>query len=171
MSWKSQKHLKRIFNLFKRAKEKKILFQEDIDAFKELSDIIDELTQMQIKDNLLFQKLVANYLFMQTLNNCDIKQSIKKVNEILCESLENHLEKLKIALNDKEIINYFNSLGIKEYDGKIETIEDLEKNKELVSTNQQEIIKKLNSSYEFKSVEKSFNRTIYEMLMDLNNYK
>ena len=53
----------------------------------------------------------------------------------------------------------------------METIEDLKKNKELVSANQQEIIKKLNSSYEFKSVEKSFNRTIYEMLMNLNNYK
>lgn len=172
MSWKSQKHLKRIYNLFKRAKDKKILFQEDLDAFKELNDEIDELTAYKVKDHVLLKKLMLYVFFSDINNGYTIEQSIKNLDRVFKNSTLYYLEILTKTLNNNSINEYFKSIGLEEKDfTKIRTKEELDKEIEIISKNQKEMVLKLNSNYSVEQVEKSFVRTINEFINDINNYK
>jgi len=81
MSWKSDNSVKRIFNTFKRLKSQ--IFNQDIEALKQLNDELNYTQKSYVVDNLLFAKLLC-YVINQNLHGCsDIKTAISQTNGIL----------------------------------------------------------------------------------------
>jgi len=166
MSWKEQNAIKRIYNTFKRVQ--KGIFNEDVEALKILKDNLDYSAKQTAEDNLLYAKLLAIHLRQTFEYFGDIKLTIKKVKDELEIPLEAHLQFLEKKMNDIELKNYIESLGIKI---DFETYEDLEKNKANIKEHQKEIINKMKSTWSYDTVEKSFYNTANTFLKDVNNYR
>ena len=164
MSWKSDNSVKRIFNTFKRLKTQ--IFNQDIEALKQLNDELNYTQKSYVVDNLLFAKLLC-YIINQNLHGCsDIKSSISQTNGILKEPLDYHLEMLKTNLNNNTIQNYLLSLGL-----------DLNHlnhgkndNETILKSNQIEMIEIIKKQYSFESIEKSFYNTANDLLKETENY-
>ena len=63
MSWHHQNALKRVFNVFKRSKERKLpIYDNDIETLKLLSTVNESKSEAYVNDNLLFGKLVLYFL-------------------------------------------------------------------------------------------------------------
>lgn len=149
MSWKTDNSIKRIFNTFKRLKSQ--IFIQDIDALKSLNSIIIESEKNYVNDNLLYAKLLCYVLDRNLHHHDDIKTAIKNAADILKEPLEFHLRMLHKNINDKNILKHIENI-------------DFEK------TNQEELIKKLENSFTYESVEKSFYNTANDFLKETDNY-
>lgn len=160
MSWQSDKSLKRIFNTFKRLKSN--IFNEDIEALKQLNAELLNNQKSNVIDNILFAKLLAIHLRQNLDFYGNMKLSIKKVNDDLKQPLNFQLQVLNQTLNNNEKINYFKSIGI--------DFLSLDLQNEIISENQKEIIEKLNKSWNYEIVEKSFHNTANEFINDVENY-
>jgi hypothetical protein len=160
MSWESKKAILRIFNLFKRTKDK--VYSDDIDALKLINEIIEEKAKSNSKDNLLYAKLLCVLIGLNVEYYKDITMAIKKSNDVLKKPLDYHLEMLTMSLNNVEKENYFKSLGF--------NFDSYDEQKELITKHQKEIIDKLNKSWDVKTVENSFFNSANSFLKDVNNY-
>ncbi len=165
MSWKEENAVKRIFNTFKRLKHN--IFNEDIEALKTISESMEFSKIKQTNDNLLYAKLLAIQLKQNLRYYQDMKMAVKKTEEDLSYSLDYHLQFLEIELNNTELLNYFNSLGLKKWKTRKQRLENVE----IADKNQKEIMEKLNKSWSYKSVENSFYNTANSFLKDIKNYK
>lgn len=164
MSWKSDNSVKRIFNTFKRLKSQ--IFNQDIEALKQLNDELNYTQKSYVVDNLLFAKLLC-YVVNQNLHGCsDIKIAISQANGILKEPLNYHLEVLKTNLNSNTIQNYFLSLGL-DLDHLNHSKND---NETILKSNQIEMIEIIKKQYSFESIEKSFYNTANDLLKETENY-
>jgi len=164
MSWKSDNSVKRIFNTFKRLKSQ--IFNQDIEALKQLNDELNYTQKSYVVDNLLFAKLLC-YVINQNLHDCsDIKTAISQTNGILKEPLNYHLEILKTNLNSNTIQNYLLSLGLD-----LNHLNHGENNNEtILKSNQIEMIETIKKQYSFESIEKSFYNTANDLLKETENY-
>lgn len=161
MSWLSDNAVKRIFNAFKRSKDK--IYKEDIDALKLLNDELINSQKQYVNDNILYAKLLSVILMHEIRYFKDMKMAIKNVNGMFLLPLENHIENLRNELNTNDVNLYFESIGI-----------DLNSDKnedKIIENNQKEIIEKLNKFWDYLKVEKSFYNTANDFLKDFNNYK
>lgn len=161
MSWLSDNAVKRIFNAFKRSKDK--IYKEDIEALKLLNDELINSQKQYVNDNILYAKLLSVILMQEVRYFNDMKMAIKNVNGIFLLPLENHIENLRNELNRNDFNLYIESIGI-----------DLNSNKnedKILENNQKEIIEKLNKFWNYEKVEKSFYNTANDFLKDFNNYK
>jgi len=164
MSWKSDNSVKRIFNTFKRLKSQ--IFNQDIEALKQLNDELNYTQKSYVVDNLLFAKLLC-YVINQNLHGCsDIKTAISQTNRILKEPLNYHLEVLKTNLNSNTIQNYLLSLGL-DLNHLNHSKND---NETILKSNQIEIIEIIKKQYSFESIEKSFYNTANDLLKETENY-
>lgn len=164
MSWKSDNSVKRIFNTFKRLKSQ--IFNQDIEALKQLNDELNYTQKSYVVDNLLFAKLLC-YIINQNLHGCsDIKTAISQTNGILKEPLNYHLEVLKTNLNSNTIQNYLLSLGLD-----FNHLNHGKNNNEtILKSNQIEMIEIIKKQYSFESIEKSFYNTANDLLKETENY-
>ena len=164
MSWKSDNSVKRIFNTFKRLKSQ--IFNQDIEALKQLNDELNYTQKSYVVDNLLFAKILC-YVINQNLHGCsDIKAAISQTNGILKEPLNYHLEVLKTNLNSNTIQNYLLSLGLD-----LDHLNHRENNNEtILKSNQIEMIETIKKQYSFESIEKSFYNTANDLLKETENY-
>lgn len=164
MSWKSDNSVKRIFNTFKRLKSQ--IFNQDIEALKQLNDELNYTQKSYVVDNLLFAKLLC-YVINQNLHGCsDIKTAISQTNGILKEPLNYHLEVLKANLNSNTIQNYLLSLGLD-----LDHLNHGENDNEtILKSNQIEMIEMIKKQYSFEIVEKSFYNTANDLLKETENY-
>jgi len=161
LSWLSDNAVKRIFNAFKRSKDK--IYKEDIEALKLLNDELINSQKQYVNDNILYAKLLSVILMQEVRYFNDMKMAIKNVNGIFLLPLENHIENLRNELNRNDFNLYIESIGI-----------DLNSNKnedKILENNQKEIIEKLNKFWNYEKVEKSFYNTANDFLKDFNNYK
>lgn len=164
MSWKSDNSVKRIFNTFKRLKTQ--IFNQDIEALKQLNDELNTTQKSYVVDNLLFAKLLC-YVINQNLHGCsDIKTAISQTSGILKEPLDYHLEILKTNLNSNTIQNYLLSLGL-DLDHLNHSKND---NESILKSNQIEMIEIIKKQYSFESIEKSFYNTANDLLKETENY-
>jgi len=157
----SDNAVKRIFNAFKRSKDK--IYKEDIEALKLLNDELINSQKQYVNDNILYAKLLSVILMQEVRYFNDMKMAIKNVNGIFLLPLENHIENLRNELNRNDFNLYIESIGI-----------DLNSNKnedKILENNQKEIIEKLNKFWNYEKVEKSFYNTANDFLKDFNNYK
>lgn len=160
MGWTEKKAINRIFNTFKRAKDK--IYQEDVDALKVLNEFNEEQSKKFVEGNLVFAKLYAIAL-RQNLNYYGgIKMAIKGINSELSKPLDYHLQLFTKELNDNDFLNYIESIG-----GKMLLESD---NTHLLSEHQNEIKERLLTNWTKENVEKSFFKSANDVLKEINNY-
>lgn len=164
MGWEIDNAVKRVFNVFKRAKERKTpIWDNDIESLKLLNDTLKSTQKSYVNDNILFLKLVAVTLKERSEHYGDIKMAIKTISNDLQLPLIDNIEMLRISLNNTDRINYLKNIGI-----------DFESNKnqdDVLKANQQDFIKKLMNNWSIENVEKSLYNTTNDFLKDLNNYQ
>jgi len=164
MSWQSENSVKRIFNTFKRLKTQ--IFNQDIEALKQLNNELILTQKSYVNDNILFGKLLCYVLDKNLHQNGDIKASIKIASDILKEPLDYHLQLFQKNLNNKDLENYFLSLGLN-----LDHLNFKDNNKQIITNKQKEIINKIKTNWTFENVEKSFYNTANDFLKDIDNYK
>jgi len=167
MSWQIENAKKRVFNVFKRNKDK--IYNEDIEALKTINTELELKRDKYVNDNLLFAKLLVYVLDRNVHQNGDIKASIRIVADILKEPLDYHLQMFQINLNQKGIDRYLQSLGFNlehlNHDKKVK-----EQNELILKDNQKEIIVKLKVNFTLENVKKSFYNTANQFLQETDNY-
>jgi len=167
MSWQIENAKKRVFNVFKRNKDK--IYKEDIEALRTINTELELKRDKYFNDNLLFAKLLVYVLDRNVHQNGDIKASIKIVADILKEPLDYHLQMFQINLNQKVIDSYLQSLGYNlehlNHDKKVK-----EQNELILKDNQKEIIEKLKVNWTIENVKKSFYNTANQFLQETDNY-
>ena len=160
MSWKTENSLKRIFNVFKRSKDK--IYKEDIEALKYLNTELEIKLKAYVNDNLLYAKLLCYILNQKLHESNNIKTAIKLSNDIIKEPLDYHIKLLAKNLNDIEKYNFLSSLGI--------DFSNDDNDFKILKIHEQEILKKLEQEWTFKNVEDSFYNTANDFLRNEDNY-
>ena len=160
MSWKTENSLKRIFNVFKRSKDK--IYKEDIEALKYLNTELEIKLKTYVNDNLLYAKLLCYILNQKLHESNNIKTAIKLSNDIIKEPLDYHIKLLAKNLNDIEKYNFLSSLGI--------NFSNDYNDFKILKMHEQEILKKLEQEWTFKNVEDSFYNTANDFLRNEDNY-
>ena len=113
MSWITENAMKRVFNVFKRAKERKVpIWDNDIESLKTLNEALKTAEKKYVNDNVLFLKLVCICLKERSEHYGDIKMAIKTLDSDLKMPLNNAIEILRISLNHTDNINYLKEIGI-----------------------------------------------------------
>lgn len=163
MSWQSENSVKRIFNTFKRLKTQ--IFNQDIEALKQLNNELILTQKSYVNDNILFGKLLCYVLDKNLHQNGDIKASIKIASDILKEPLDYHLQLFQKNLNNKDLENYFLSLGFN-----LDHLNFEDNNEQIITDNQKEIVNKIKTNWTFENVEKSFYNTANDFLKETDNY-
>ena len=169
MSWSEQNAFKRIYNVFKRNKNN--IYSEDIEALKLLNTTLENKNKQFVTQNLLYAKLLAIQLNQNLMYYGSIEEAIKKIKSDLSLSLNYNLIYLQKNLNNTELINYFNSLGVNTSNPNLLTDEQKQNDKNIISDKQKEIIEQLKKNWDFELVEKSFVKTANELLKDVNYYE
>jgi hypothetical protein len=141
MSWQSKKHIAKIFNAFKRNKER--IYKEDIEALKELDEIVNQSSRQLAKDNLIYAKLLCVFLRQNIHYYKDVKLALKQLQFQLKTPLDTQIEMLTIDLNMVDLQNQ-------------ETDEQL--------------LNKLLNSWTREQVEKSFYNSANDLLKEIENY-
>lgn len=160
MSWKTENSLKRIFNVFKRSKDK--IYKEDIEALKYLNTELEIKLKTYVNDNLLYAKLLCYILNQKLHESNNIKTAIKLSNDVIKEPLDYHIKLLAKNLNDIEKYNFLSSLGI--------DFSSDDNDFKILKMHEQEILKKLEQEWTFKNVEDSFYNTANDFLRNEDNY-
>ena len=161
MSWKDNKSIERIFNTFKR--NNKVIFQQDVDALKQLKESIEESEKKTATDNILYLKLMIVVLKMNLDYYGDIKIAIKETANFLKTPLKNHIFILQKTLNLNDNLSLLKEKGI--------DFENIFKEESAITyEKQKEIIDKIMESWSFENVEKSIYKTAYDFLKDIDNY-
>lgn len=164
MSWHSDNALKRIVNVFKRSKEK--VYKEDIAALQLLSDELINSQKNYVNDNILFAKLLNYVLVNELKNQGSMKMAVKKIDSVLKTPISHHTEFLRMELNNKDFLDYVESLGIE-----TDHLNHKENNNDLIlNDNQKEVQDKLLKFWNYDKVEKSFYNSANEFLKDVTNY-
>ncbi len=141
MSWKNKKHITRIFNAFKRNKER--IYKEDIEALKNLDEFINESSKNLTKDNLIYAKLLCVFLRQNIHYYKDVKFAIKELKFQLNIPLDRQIELLTYDLNLISLQN---------------------------ETEAKEVFKKMDNAWTKEQVEKSFYNSANDLLKEIENY-
>jgi hypothetical protein len=167
MSWQNQNALKKVVSVLKRSKERNVpIYDNDIEAIKTLNTAIENIAKSNVVDNLLLAKLLCYVIDRNLHHNGDIKASIKVAADILKEPLDFHIQMLHKNINDKELDNYFISLGIKEQKLKADELE----NNKILKENEKEYLEKLKTNWSYDNVVKSFYNTANDFIKETDNY-
>jgi cupin superfamily acireductone dioxygenase involved in methionine salvage len=141
MSWQNKKHITKIFNAFKRNKER--IYKEDIEALKNLDEFINESSKNLTKDNLIYAKLLCVFLRQNIHYYKDIKFAIKELKFQLNIPLDRQIELLTYDLNLITLQN---------------------------ETDAKEVFKKMDNAWSKEQVEKSFYNSANDLLKEIENY-
>jgi hypothetical protein len=141
MSWIYKKNVTRIFNAFKRNKDK--IYKEDIEALKSINEFIEKTSEQHTKDNLLYAKLLCIFLRQNVHYYKDIKFAIKELKYQLNIPLETQIQMLTYDLN---LINLQNE------------------------TDAKEVLRKMDNGWTKEQVVKSFYNSANDLLKEIENY-
>jgi hypothetical protein len=141
MSWLHKKNVTRIFNAFKRNKER--IYKEDIEALKSIDELIDSISKQTTKDNLVYAKLLCVFLRQNIHYYKDIKFALKELQYQLKIPLNTQLEMLTYDLNLIEL-------------QKLESAE--------------QVFEKMDNAWTREQVEKSFYNSANDLLKEIENY-
>jgi hypothetical protein len=141
MSWQNKKHISRIFNAFKRNKER--IYKEDIEALKSLDELISKESEQTTKDNLIYAKLLCVFLRQNIHYYKDVKFAIKELKFQLNIPLDRQIELLTYDLNLIEL-------------QKLDSAE--------------QIFEKMDNAWSKEQVEKSFYNSANDLLKEIENY-
>jgi hypothetical protein len=165
MSWKLENNTKRIYNVFKRSKSQ--IYSEDIEALKEVLNHINDGNKAYVNDNILFAKLLTINLTQNLNYYGTIDVAIKEAGRLLTFPLNHHLEILRRNLNEQDLQNYFESIGIVDW----KNTKEREANEQLLKDHEKEIVEKCKKNWTLQKVEKSLINSANDFLKDVDNYK
>jgi hypothetical protein len=97
-----------------------------------------------------------------------MQMALKVLNDELQQPLNYHLQFLTTYLNAAELNGFLVSIGL---DKTWETQSELDEQKAKIKEHQKEFAEKLQKSWNYNEVEKSFYNTANGMLKDVENYK
>ena len=164
MSWITENAMKRVFGVYKRAKERKTpIWENDIESLKLLNETLKTSQKSYVNDNILFLKLVCICLKERSEHYSDIKMAIKSLDSDLKTPIGSAIEMLRISLNHTDNLNYLKEIGI--------NFDSYKNQDDILKANQKDFIKKLMTNWSFENVEKSLYNTTNDFLKDLNNYE
>ena len=141
MSWEQKRYVTKIFNAFKRNKER--IYKEDIEALKNIDEFINESSKNLTKDNLIYAKLLCVFLRQNIHYYKDIKFAIKELKFQLNIPLDRQIELLTYDLNLISLQN---------------------------ETDAKEVFKKMDNAWTKEQVEKSFYNSANDLLKEIENY-
>jgi cupin superfamily acireductone dioxygenase involved in methionine salvage len=141
MSWEQKRYITKIFNAFKRNKER--IYKEDIEALKNIDEFINESSKNLTKDNLIYAKLLCVFLRQNIHYYKDIKFAIKELKFQLNIPLDRQIELLTYDLNLISLQN---------------------------ETDAKEVFKKMDNAWTKEQVEKSFYNSANDLLKEIENY-
>ena len=165
MSWKLQNQTKRIYNVFKRSKS--TIYPKDIEALKSVLNQVQEGNKAYVNDNILFAKLLTINLTQNLNYYGTIDVAIKEAGRLLTLPLNYHLEILRRNLNEQDLQNYFESIGMVNW----KNTKEKEANELLLKAHQKEIVEKCKKNWTLEKVEKSLINSANDFLKDIDNYK
>jgi hypothetical protein len=168
MSWQIENAKKRVFNVFKRNKDK--IYKEDIEALKTINTELELKRDKYVNDNLLYAKLLAVLLTTELRYTKDIKASIKEISNDLSKPLDFHLDFLRMNLNDIDLESHLNYLGLLDFDFWDVTQETKQKKNEIIKSIEPEMIDKIKHNWTLENVKKSFYNTANQFLQETDNY-
>ena len=160
MSWEYKRHVTKIFNAFKRNKDR--IYKEDIEALKSIDELINNSSKQLTTGNLLFAKLLCVYMKQNANYYKGVKMAVKALQKDLKLPLDSHITNLTAELNNIELINFLESKGI--------DMDSVTTKKILSQDNEKEFIEKLKNSWSIEIVEKSFYNSANDLLKDIENY-
>jgi hypothetical protein len=79
------------------------VWEQDIEALKQLNTATENASKAYVNDNLLFAKLLAMQLRQEINHTQDIKQAIRNVGSALNAPLNYHIEGVRLELNNATI--------------------------------------------------------------------
>jgi hypothetical protein len=141
MSWENKRYITKIYNAFKRNKER--IYKEDIEALKSLDELISKESEQTTKDNLIYAKLLCVFLRQNVHYYKDIKFAIKELKFQLNIPLDRQIELLTYDLNLIEL-------------QKLESAE--------------QVFEKMDNAWSKEQVEKSFYNSANDLLKEIENY-
>jgi hypothetical protein len=141
MSWIQKRNIARVFNAFKRNKDK--IYEEEIEALKLLNELVDKTSETYTKDNLLYAKLLCVFIRQNIHYYKDVKFAIKELKFQLHIPLETQLQMLTYDLN---MINLQNAVDAKD------------------------ALDKINNAWTKEQVVKSFYNSANDLLKEIENY-
>jgi hypothetical protein len=141
MSWENKRYITKIYNAFKRNKER--IYKEDIEALKSLDELISKESEQTTKDNLIYAKLLCVFLRQNVHHYKDIKFAIKELKFQLNIPLDKQIELLTYDLNLIEL-------------QKLESAE--------------QVFEKMDNAWSKEQVEKSFYNSANDLLKEIENY-
>lgn len=141
MSWELKRNVTKIFNAFKRNKDR--IYKEDIEALKNIDEFINESSKNLTKDNLLYAKILCVFLRQNVHYYKDIKFAIKELKFQLNIPLDRQIELLTYDLNLISLQN---------------------------ETEAKEVFKKMDNAWTKEQVEKSFYNSANDLLKEIENY-
>jgi len=170
MSWELDNAMKIVFNVFKRFKKQKCkIWDNEIEALKTISQELENIKKQQAIDNILFLKLLTIHIKSELDYFKDISFAKQNIHKALSLPLSNHLELLRMSLNQIDFENYIKSIGMSN-----DFLADKQtalKDNEILNKNQKEIIEKLGKFWTLEKIEKSMYNTCNEFIKDIENYK
>lgn len=164
MSWKVEKAIARIVKAFQRNKNK--IFQEDIDALKIVAENYTESKNETVNDNLLFAKLVSLCLTQNIIHYGSIELAVERLRSDLELSFNAHVDTLASTINNHNLLNYFNSIGLKDWKNEKELLE----NKTIIKEHQKQMIENIKDSYSTKKVRNKLGNTVNDLLKNIKYY-
>ena len=165
MSWKEKSNVFKIFNAFKRNRER--VYESEIEALKDLDDFINQASKTMTHGNIIYAKILALYLIQNIEYYKGVKEAVKSLKNELKKPLDYQLQILTMQLNSNEIINYLKTIKVlNEIDGKV--LSEIDKIN--LKKNEKEIIEKLKNSWTNENVDKSFYNTANDLLKEIENY-
>jgi len=168
MSWQIENAKKRVFNVFKRNKDK--IYNEDIEALKTINTELELKRDKYVNDNLLYAKLLAVLLTTELRYTKDIKASIKEIGNDLSKPLDFHLDFLRMNLNEIDLEAHLNYIGLLDFDFWDVTQETKQKKNEIIKSIEPEMIDKIKHNWTLENVKKSFYNTANQFLQETDNY-
>jgi hypothetical protein len=168
MSWQIENAKKRVFNVFKRNKDK--IYNEDIEALKTINTELELKRDKYVNDNLLYAKLLAILLTTELRYTKDIKASIKEIGSDLSKPLDFHLDFLRMNLNDIDLESHLNYLGLLDFDFWDVTQETKQKKNKIINSIEPKMIDKIKHNWTLENVKKSFYNTANQFLQETDNY-
>lgn len=160
MSWELKRNVTKIFNAFKRNKER--IYKEDIEALKNLDEFINESSKQFTKDNLIYAKILIinlrqNLHFYRSMNT-----TIKSLQKELKIPLDYQLEMLTKELNNLSLLNYCTEKGV--------NFDEVFFDKSKATNEEKEFIEKIKKNWTKEQVEKSFYNSANDLLKEIENY-
>lgn len=171
MSYKDENAIKRIFNTFKRLN--KNIFQQDIDALKQIKESLDFYKIRQVNDNKIYAKVLCLLIKERYMRLPDINMCIESVHrDIKLYSLGEQLEMLTIKLKTNHIASYLKECKIEVSSDEFNDVEALTKREiEWHDKYEKKLFDEIIKTWNTEFVTDKFYTTANEILQDVDNYK